>query len=212
VGATRERATAFADAVGGDGGVDEDDDLATEVDAYVDDIVGNADAVTDQLEGATFGEFDVVLAALNFNYSWKIFAGRTIRAKHADDLTDDASEALRDLLDVLELFGPAREHFKTLYFQWELSELSRTLLYAALPALLVAIGTLLFLDARDLTGTTLAVDHALVAVSLATTVSVMPFVVLLSYILRIVTVTKRTLAIGPFILRETDRSVDLDHD
>jgi len=37
-------------------------------------------------------------------------------------------------------------------------------------------------------------------------VSLVPFAILLSYILRIITVTKRTLSIGPFILRETDRS------
>jgi len=42
------------------------------------------------------------------------------------------------------------------------------------------------------------------------TVSMLPFTLLLSYILRIVTVTKRTLSIGPFILRETDRSVDVE--
>ncbi|WP_313691618.1 hypothetical protein [Halorarum halobium] len=41
-------------------------------------------------------------------------------------------------------------------------------------------------------------------------VSLLPFAFLLSYILRIVTVTKRTLSIGPFILRETDWSRDLD--
>jgi hypothetical protein len=38
----------------------------------------------------------------------------------------------------------------------------------------------------------------------------LPFAFLFSYILRIVTVAKRTLSIGPFILRETDRSRDLD--
>ncbi|MFB6301314.1 MAG: hypothetical protein ABEH78_00400 [Haloferacaceae archaeon] len=214
VRATETRATALAAAVDGNGDRDANGDatLAERVDAYVDDVVGNADAVTDQLEGATFGEFDVVWAALNYNYSWKIYAGRRIRTDHADELSDEADEALGALLDVLELFGPAREHFKTLYFQWELSQLSRTLLYAALPALTVAIGALLLLDPRALPGATLGVSHTLLVVALAVTVALVPFAVLLAYVLRIVSVTKRTLAIGPFILRETDRSVDLDRE
>ncbi|MEF8800672.1 MAG: hypothetical protein V5A38_14445 [Halolamina sp.] len=41
-------------------------------------------------------------------------------------------------------------------------------------------------------------------------IALLPFAVLLAYILRIVTVTKRTLSIGPFILRETDRDVEFD--
>jgi hypothetical protein len=45
-------------------------------------------------------------------------------------------------------------------------------------------------------------------VSAATALSLAPFALLGAYVLRIVTVTKRTLAIGPFVLRETDRSGD----
>jgi hypothetical protein len=37
-----------------------------------------------------------------------------------------------------------------------------------------------------------------------------PFTLLLSYVLRIATVAKRTLAISSFVLRETDRTADLD--
>ncbi|MFB6270208.1 MAG: hypothetical protein ABEH83_09710, partial [Halobacterium sp.] len=109
------------------------------------------------------------------------------------------------------LFGPAREHFKTLYFQWELSELSRQLLYAAVPALAAAIAALLLFDPAQFPGATLGVSHALVVVSAAATVAVLPFALLLAYILRIITVTKRTLSIGPFVLRETDRSADVDY-
>jgi hypothetical protein len=54
------------------------------------------------------------------------------------------------------------------------------------------------------------VNHALVVTAATTTLSLIPFTVLLAYILRVVTVTKRTLSIGPFILRETDRNVDVD--
>ncbi|MGB9964864.1 hypothetical protein [Halobacterium sp. CBA1126] len=204
VAATREQADALADAA-------PDGETGDAVQRYVDNLTGNARAVTDQLEGAQFGDFDVVWAALNYNYSWKIYAGERLRSEHGDALGEDADDALSDLLDTLALFGPAREHFKTLYFQWELSDLSRTLLYAAVPALAVSIVAVLLLDPSAHPGSTLGVSHALVLVSASATVAVLPFTILLAYILRIVTVTKRTLSIGPFILRETERSGDVDN-
>jgi hypothetical protein len=204
---TAERAEAAQNAAAGTA---LDADLAALLSNYLGDVITNADGVTDQLEGGTFGEFEVVKAALNYNYSWKLYAGRRIREAYAEELTDEIDDALAELVELLELFGPAREHFKTLYFQWELSALSRTMLKVAIPALTVAITSLLFLDAQDFVGVTAGVPDVLWLLAVTTTASVLPFTVLISYVLRIVTITKRTLAIGPFILRETDRSVDVD--
>ena len=203
---TRRRAEAVQDAVDD---ID-DDDLSKQVETFVDSLEENAEAVASNLEGAQFGEFDVVFSALNYNYSWKLYAARRIRAENEDVLTEPAIEAFEELVDALELFGPAREHFKTLYFQWELTNLSRTILFTAIPALIVAISMLLFFEVSAITSTTFGHTDALYLVALAVTVSLLPFAILLSYILRIVTVTKRTLAIGPFVLRETDRERDLD--
>ncbi|GAA0645858.1 hypothetical protein [Salarchaeum japonicum] len=188
----------------------ENDDLRDAVAEYAENLRGNADAVEDQLDGAQFGEFDVVWAALNYNYSWKIYAAKKLRAEHRESLTEDAETAFDDLVESLELFGPAREHFKTLYFQWELVNLSRTLIYAAVPALTTAIATLVYLEPRLFPGAVWGVEPLVVVVAAAATVSVVPFAILLAYILRIITVTKRTLSIGSFILRETERSRDLD--
>jgi hypothetical protein len=163
-------------------------------------LIDNAEAVTDSLDGAQFGEFDVLSAALNFNYSWKIFAAQRIR--ETETLDDDAEAALDSLVDTLELFGPAREHFKTLYFQWELINLSRGILAAALPALLVAVGMIAFFDPTGPASRALGIVPV---VAVASTISTLPFLVLLAYVLRIATVTKHTLSIGPFILRETEQ-------
>jgi len=204
VTATRDRAEAIDDAA-----ANLEPDARDRITSYLDAVIENADGVIEQLDGATFGEFDVVRAALNYNYSWKLYEGRSIHETDDIDLPEAAVTELESLLGLLELFGPAREHFKTLYFQWELSNLSRTLLYTAVPALAVAVSSLLFLDPSAIDGTTAGIDHALVLVAATTTVSLVPFTILLAYVLRIVTVTKRTLSIGPFILRETDRSADV---
>ena len=51
----------------------------------------------------------------------------------------------------------------------------------------------------------LGLDVGVLLVAAAAAIAVAPFAVLLAYILRIATITRRTLAIGPFILRESER-------
>jgi len=178
-------------------------DLRETVDDYAESLVGNAERVIARLDTAQFGTFAVVHAALAFNYSLKIHEARTIAHEHEADISDETRVALDELVETLELFGVAREHIKTLYFQWELIDLSRAILYAAVPALTVSISMILFVNTPEtLTGTTLGVDNLVWVTSAAITVALVPFIVLLSYILRIVTVAKRTLAIGPFVLRD----------
>lgn len=219
VDATRDRADDLAE-VTADAPNDERRDR---IQAYVDSLTENATSVHDRLEGARFGTFEVLFAALDYNYSWKIYEARRLR--HEFDADEDVEagpeaegvEAVDDALDrvieALELFGPAREHFKTLYFQWELINLSRAVLYASVPALVVATGMIIYVDnPATVPGATLGVDNLVWLVSAAVTVALLPFVILLSYILRIATVAKRTLAIGPFVLRETGRTADVDWD
>jgi hypothetical protein len=179
----------------------EDDRLRT----FADELASDASAVADDLDGAQFGSFEVVFTALNFNYAGKIYEARRLRAD--DAIGDDAASALDDLVETLTLFGPAREHIKTLYFQWELTTLSRLITYAAVPALVVSIGMILYGEQTAVVqGTFLGTDNVVWLVSAAATLALLPFLLLLAYILRIVTVAKRTLAIGPLILRDTVHS------
>lgn len=173
------------------------------VDALADSIRSNADVVTDQLDGASFGTFDVLSAALDFNYSVKVYETRRIRARYGDDLPEPALDALDELLATLELFAPAREHVKTLVIQWELIDLSRYVLGSAIPALIVTLYMLLFHAPGTPTDPVFGVPLAVFLVSAAVTIALQPFLVLLAYIVRIATVTKRTLAIGPFTIRDT---------
>mgnify|MGYP000132653861 FL=1 len=206
---TGERAERFRDAVS----TGADETVRDRVDAYVDELVDNADAVGTRLDGAQFGTFEVVFASLDFNYSWKIYEARRLRGEHGDQFDDDATAALEELVDALRLFGPAREHVKTLYFQWELIDLSRAMLYAAVPALFVSISAILTLGTVDsVPGTTVGVANLAWVVLGGTLVALAPFAILLAYVLRIATVAKRTLAIGPFVLRETDRTDEIEWD
>lgn len=182
-----------------------DDRLKAEVDEYTESLIGNAEAVRDQLRGASFGTFSVLNAALNYNYGVKIFHIERIANDHSDSLTDEDMELLDDLKSTLSMFGPAREHIKTLYFEWALISLSQYILYVAVPALLVAGGMLVFYSGVSFPSTTLGVSNAILIVGAAFTVTLLPFFLLISFIARVATAAKRTLAIGPLILRESAR-------
>ncbi|EMA40538.1 hypothetical protein [Halobiforma nitratireducens] len=186
-----------------------DEELRATVLDYVEDTTGNAETVKDDLTEAQFGTFEVVWNALNFNYSRKIYDARKIRADHGGALSDGANEKIDHVIETLQLFGPAREHFKTLYFQWELINLSRALLYISVPALTAMAILIMYIDGTALPGTTLGVDNLVWLTSLGFVIGISPFVVFITYILRIATVAKRTLAMGPFILRESERDEDL---
>ena len=183
----------------------ESDQLQWEIREFTDSVVGNSQTVRDQLEGATFGTFDVLFAALNYNYGWKIFQVERLAHDHDEDLGDPERELLDDLKTALSLFGPAREHVKTLYFEWALVTLSQMILYAALPALVVAAVMLTTVDAGTAPGTTFGISNMTLLIGGAFTVTLVPFLLFTSYVLRIVTVAKRTLAIEPLILRDSQR-------
>ncbi|WP_408960071.1 hypothetical protein [Natrinema sp. 74] len=183
----------------------DNDKLREEVDEFTDSLVGNADFVREQLEGATFGSFDVLFAALNFNYGWKIFQVERIANEFEDELSADERDLLDDLKTALSLFGPAREHVKTLYFEWALVSLSQMILYAAVPALVVAGIMLTVVDGGTFPGATFGVPNMTWAIGLAFTITLLPFLLFTAYVLRIVTIAKRTLAIEPLILRNSQR-------
>jgi len=77
-----------------------------------------------------------------------------------------------------------------------------------LGSLVATVSVLVFVDISNYTGTVVGVDTGVVLVAAAVAVAVAPFAVLLAYVLRVATVTGRTLSIGPFILRETERETD----
>ena len=195
----RENADRLADATDDDPDAPtvDGEPLPAAVRTLTDRVRERADAVTPDLADGSFGSFAVVAAALDFEYSWKLHRARQVAA-HDDALTEPQRAALEDLVETLTLFGPAREHVKTLYFQWELIALSRAVLAAALPALVAAAAAVLFYTPRLFGGRVVRVA----AVSAWVVAATLPFLVLVAYVLRIATVTRRTLSIGPFVLRD----------
>ncbi|SFS98771.1 hypothetical protein [Halostagnicola kamekurae] len=181
------------------------DQLQWEVDEFTESLIGNSEKVREQLDSANFGSFDVLFAALNYNYGWKIYQVERIAHDHAEDLGEPENTLLNELKTALSLFGPAREHVKTLYFEWALVTLSQMILYAAIPALVVAGVMLTVVEGATLPGSTFGIAHITVLIGATFTITLVPFLLFTSYVLRIVTIAKRTLAIEPLILRDSQR-------
>lgn len=186
------------------------EELGEQIERFVENLTKNGEEVLDQLENVQFGEFELFRAAMNYNYSWKIFGVQWLRSEYGNNLTNSDDKLFEELLDVLTFFGVTRAHFKSIYYQWELVRLLRSILATALPALAVATATLLFLEPSSFQGTILGVPTIIWVISGASALSVVPFFILTSIVLRVATVAKRTSAIGPFILHESDRGDDID--
>ena len=57
-----------------------------EIIEYVEGLLAHSQKISDDLEHAEFGSFQTLLPVLNYNYSWKVFAARTLRDKHTESL------------------------------------------------------------------------------------------------------------------------------
>lgn len=190
------RARALRDAVADN----DSDELRERVNEYVADLEGNADAALSELEGSDFGTFDVVSPALDFNYARKMYDARRLGEQYEGTMNDEERAAFRDVLEGVTMYGPLREYVKVLYLQWALVKLSRAILYASVPALVVAGGIVVFVDPNTFTGTILGLETVLWVVSVGFTVSVLPFLVFIAYVLRLATLAKQTLTVGSLIL------------
>ncbi|MFC7193903.1 hypothetical protein ACFQL4_03400 [Halosimplex aquaticum] len=199
IGTVDTNARGLSDAVSESDNSEQFDEVAE----YAAGLIDHSQKINDELENAEFGSFQMLLPVLDYNYPWKVFAARTLRDKYTESLPEEADDAFGDLIEALRFFGPAREYFKTLYVQWEIINISRGVLYGAMPTLALAGYMILEFDAAKITGTVFGVSTAYLVVSALYVLTLIPFAVLLAYLLRVLTVMKRTLSIGPFILRET---------
>lgn len=162
------------------------------------------DRIDELLIESETGTFSVLSLMLETNYAEQINDLRTIREEHKSDFSDEVHESIDELVDRLQEIDIARQYFKSIYMQQELSALSRVLLYAGLPAVGIAIGTLLSL-------TVPASEPAAVPTNLRTLVPVtlviglLPLSILCSFFLRTATMTKLTAATLPFTTPEQEQ-------
>jgi hypothetical protein len=179
------------------------DEFESDVAVVADRVAADIERVRETLADANFGTFPVLLAGLNYNYSGQLHAIRGLRYKFEGDLSDAERAVIDDLVDIYKHLGTGREYFKSLYYKRELAHLSSRLLLISLPVVVFTSYVILALDAQAFPDVAVFGLSALsVSLLFAYTVALAPYLVLTAYVLRVATITLRTLAAGPFILQK----------
>ncbi|GAA0238973.1 hypothetical protein GCM10009000_063200 [Halobacterium noricense] len=101
------------------------------------------------------------------------------------------------MIELLQLFNIAQEHFKTIYLQRELTRFSQLTIYCGIPAVLAAV--LIAVLYGDIGGATITVMCLSYVASFLATLVFVPLILLAAYILRTATLTRRTAATGPIL-------------
>lgn len=179
----------------------DDDAFQSHAGALVDDIAADLGGVRSSLERNDLGTFRALLTGLQYDYAEQLYAARQLTTEVTDE---DERAVVDDLIELLEFFAVGREHFKSLYYKRELARLSGRLLYIALPVIVFTSYVVLAVNAQQFPeATVLGVSPVVLFVSVAFTVALAPYLVLTAYIVRLVTITLQTLAVGPFVLQES---------
>jgi len=172
------------------------DDLIVDVDERIEQVYYTMRTAEGRMQ-------KVLLAGLNYEYSRQINAARRLLDEHGDDLDERQREAVQRLINALRYFGAGREYLKSLFIKDELAKLSTNLLYVALPTIVFTSYVLLAVGARVFPPHLIpGVPRLMFAVSLAYTVALTPYTLLTVYVVRIASVSRRSLATGPFHLDE----------
>lgn len=157
-----------------------------------------SDAADDlgQVNKTSGAEFAVLWKGIGFDYGPHIERSRSLVS------TDHAStESFEDLIEAFKLFAIGKEYFKTLYYTREVSQLSRTLLVVALPAILFNASVIVAINGQVLPdGWFLGLPPLQTFVAVALAISIAPYLVLTSYMLRLSTVARLTSSGGIFSL------------
>lgn len=185
----------------------DDHHISVILDGFTDAVRSEGTLVTESLEDADFGTFEALSAVLGHFNGAHLYAARRIRAHHGDALSEEAIRSLDQLIELLAQLAVARQTFKTLYMQHELSHLSKLLLVVGFPALLG--GGLFMMSYGEIVTVVDSRVTLIVVVSTVVTVVFLPFTILLVYTFRIASIAERTADFGPFVPRV---AFDTGHD
>lgn len=178
-----------------------DPDVRTATERFLADVDEQIEQVYYTIETADGKVSNVLLAGLNYEYARQIARARRLLQDHDDALSEDEQERVHDVVDSLAYLGTTREYLKSLYFENELATFSVHLLYVALPVIVFTSYVLLAVDAGLFPPQLLpGIPRLLILIALAYAAVLTPFTLLTAYVIRIASVSRRSLATGPFLL------------
>lgn len=182
-----------------------DQEFTDDMEAVVESIAETAEALEDSLGRIRGGEFRSLWLGLETDYGPLMNRMRDFTSSHHSQISEPREDQLNELIHLFELFAMGQEYFKTLYYNREITDLSRTLLLSSLPSIIITTWAILAIDAQLFPDfTMLGLPPLLTFFAFIFTVSLAPFLILTAYMLRVATVTRRTSVKGPFTVQPDD--------
>lgn len=163
---------------------------------FADSVADSTEQIGESLDQTGGTAFDTLSTAVSYDNIWQLYAAKHLR-NDAPSLSEETVQKFDDLIELLQLFSTAQEHFKTIYLQRELTRFSQLTIYCGIPAVLAAV--LITVLYGDIGGGTIAVMYLPYVTSFLATLVFVPLVLLAVYILRTATLTRRSAAIGPIL-------------
>lgn len=180
----------------------EPEGLRDDVDGLVETVTTRVDRTHELYDRSDAGILEILVAALDTNYAGQIRDAREIKHAYEGALPDEVERRIDELVRSLEQIDVARQYLKTLYIQSELAQFSRQLLYVGMPAMFVSICVLSAFTISPNVGMTDPTFRTVVAGAIV--VGLLPLSVLFAFVLRIATVSQKTIAITPFTTAEQE--------
>lgn len=178
-------------------GADAPDELAE----FPGELTAYADSVADAIESGTregkSNTMDVMASILGPEYAYGLTKIPRLQDRYADRLADGAAVEFEAALELLKGIAIFRQFLKTVAVQQDLARLSRLVAYSGVAALATTFVATLFYKASS--GAVVSPAVLRPAVSLALGVAVVPLALLVSYILRIATISRYTVSVGSFV-------------
>ncbi|WP_266082629.1 hypothetical protein [Haladaptatus caseinilyticus] len=190
--AIQHRANSLATALGDH----DDEEYRARAVQFANSVAESTEQIDKSLDQTGETAFDTLSVAVNYDDVWQLYATKHLR-NDASSLSEETAQNFDDLIDLLQLFRIAQEHFKTVYLQRELTRFSQLTIYCGIPAVLAAV--LITVLYGDIGGGTIAVMYLPYVTSFLATLVFVPLVLLAAYILRTATLTRRSAAIGPIL-------------
>lgn len=195
IDATQKQLLQLDDAIDG-----ADTELRDQVSQFVEDVQTEIEPVDAALRGQEFRQIGFLGAAIHWDNTRDLHRAQTLRDRYADELGSGQKQAFEDLLTALKEYEVTREYFRVQYLQLQFVRFTRGMLFTGLPALLVAHYASGIIGPDVFTGRTLGVPDLLWAECVLFTFSMLPALVIISFVARIVTLTLTSVFPGPFSL------------
>lgn len=178
----------------------EGDDHSHLVESYTETLIRQTESIRTALEDRPSSPFNTLMTILDTDLTEDLYDAERLRKSEADAIPDATAETLEDTYELLAYTGVARQYFKSLYMQRELTQLSQLIIYTGVPAVVLSILTV-WLYGHP-TGAILPRRLLEATVVLTTMAAIAPLAVLGAHLLRITTITRRTASLMPFEISE----------